>query len=197
MTKKFFFTLAFGILLSVTNLDYSYAQRWDDTKGCWVEAPSLDQYLKGLSGHFNRLSLEYYYKQDDKVGNERSFFYSAIEFLVIQKGKSTRLKWCFNNSKIVHIEIEGVGATTPEDIKKGEFTVTVSPEQTTLYRVNVHKKGKDGSIKVYPGYDNRRVIVVEDRRTLGKVYDNIWWINIKKGNLSSYLDSLAGGVPSI
>ena len=137
--KRFFQILSFILLLSIANLDYSYAQRWDATKGGWAEAPTLDQYLKLHTSHFNRLSLEYFYKQDDEVGNERGFLYSAIEFLVIQKGKYTRLKWCFNNSKIVHIE--GVGATTPEDIKKGEFTVTVSPEQTTLYRVNVHKKG--------------------------------------------------------
>ncbi|MBO5710814.1 MAG: hypothetical protein J6R62_04775, partial [Rikenellaceae bacterium] len=171
MTKKLFITLTLGFILSFLNVGNSHAQTFNAATGSWSSAPLMSEWIRQLKLHFESLTHEYYrtyYK-------EEIYLRSFIEFPVIQKGKSNRFKWLFDNKKIVHIEVEGVGATTPEDIEKGEFVVTVSPEQTTLYKVNIHKKRSDGSIIINRGIYNRRVIVVEDRRTLNKVLNNIWW----------------------
>ncbi|MBO7213808.1 MAG: hypothetical protein J6U99_04555, partial [Rikenellaceae bacterium] len=84
-----------------------------------------------------------------------------MEFPVITRGVTTRLRYMFDNRIITHIEVEGVGETTPENIKKGIFDVTLSPEQTTLFKTNIHVKSANDSIVILKGVANRRVIVIE------------------------------------
>ncbi|MBO7213051.1 MAG: hypothetical protein J6U99_00640, partial [Rikenellaceae bacterium] len=123
------------------------------------------------------------------------------EFPAIMKGDSTQVKWSFDNQIVAHLEVEGIGETTPEDIKKGEFIVKVAPEQTTLYRVNVHTKEPDGTVKINYGLGNHRVIVVPDRKTLADVYMKVWLIDYEQDEikrrtaLTRYLNSISDGIP--
>ena len=131
------------------------------------------------------------------------FLLSHLEFPVITRGVTTRLRYMFDNSVIAHIEVEGVGETTPEDIEKGIFDVTLSPEQTTLYKTNIHVKSTNDSIVILKGVANRRVIVIEGG--LREFYDamiGIWDAKyVNRGEVNSlsnfyrHLNSLAGDVP--
>ena len=105
MKKRYFCILVLGILLSVVRLDYSHAQTFNAVTGSWSSAPLMNEWIRQLKLHFESLTHEYYrtyYK-------EEIYLKSFIEFPVIQKGKSNRFKWLFDNKKIVHIEVEGVG----------------------------------------------------------------------------------------
>ncbi len=49
---------------------------------------------------------------------------------VLTKGDSTRIKFLINPRKIIRFEAFGYGEASPEDIKKGEWIITVRPEKT-------------------------------------------------------------------
>jgi hypothetical protein len=49
---------------------------------------------------------------------------------VLVKGDSTRIKFLINPRKIIRFEAFGYGEASPEDIKKGEWIITVRPEKT-------------------------------------------------------------------
>jgi hypothetical protein len=107
----------------------------------------------------------------------------------------------FDNSVIAHIEVEGVAETTPEDIEKGIFDVRLSPEQTTLYKTNIHVKSANDSIVVLEGVANRRVIVIEGgRRELSSAIIGMQYARQRTGenrlaDYYRYLNNLAGDVP--
>ncbi|MBO5710622.1 MAG: hypothetical protein J6R62_03780, partial [Rikenellaceae bacterium] len=195
MTKKFLFTLAFGILLSIINIDYGYTQ---------ISPPTLSEDLRLFTSHLNSKTLEYFQKKANREGKGKVYLQSAVEFPAIHKGDTTRIRYAFDNSVIAHIEIEGVGKTTPKDIQNGLFDVTVSPEQTTLYKANIHVKTANDSIVVLKGVANRRVNVIEgDRSEYTNIMRKIWYARNGNGvseknriaNLYRYLNSLAGDVP--
>ncbi|MBO5710619.1 MAG: hypothetical protein J6R62_03765 [Rikenellaceae bacterium] len=121
-----------------------------------------------------------------------------MELPIIQKGDTTRIIWVFDSSVITHIEVEGVGKTTPKDIQKGKFDVTVSPVQTTLYKANIHVKSANDSIVVLEGIANRRVIVIDgDRKEYFRVINDFLWSRRAKDKPASeyrFLNSLAGDV---
>ena len=126
-----------------------------------------------------------------------SYLSSALEHEVIKRGDSTRIKYVFDNRRLYSIEIEGVGQTTPKDIRNGEFIVTVKPDKTTLYRVNITIRHPDGSLRETPGLDNRRVIVVEPKK-FDKILLNVFKIRRTDRNgdkVRKYLNELADGVP--
>lgn len=199
MTKRFFL-LAFSIILSVSSLDYSYGQNYDARVGRYVSVAPFDQkMIRHLKYNLDRLTIEYcqrnsFYKRNGN--NDKLYLTSEVDFPVILKGDTTRIKWIFDNSVITHIEVEGVGETTPEDIQKGQFVITVTPEQTMLYKAHIHIKHVDGTVSVTPELANRRVIVVSDRKTQAQIMENagLHWINHDNKNLSRYMDSQAGGV---
>ena len=56
------------------------------------------------------------------------------EHIVIKRGDSTRYKWVFNPNDYLKFIVQGVGQSTPEDIRKGVFMVTVKPEKTKEYK---------------------------------------------------------------
>jgi hypothetical protein len=127
---------------------------------------------------------------------------SEIELPIIQSGDTTRIRWVFDNSVIAHIEVEGICETTPQDIQKGYFDVTVSPKETTLYRVNVKVITPDGTILTIPRLDDHRVIVAQDYQTVSKVMYNYRIMRLDKDyyridnseKLSQFMNSYAGGV---
>jgi hypothetical protein len=49
---------------------------------------------------------------------------------VLTKGDSTRIKFLINPRRIIRFEAFGYGEASPEDIKKGEWIITVRPEKT-------------------------------------------------------------------
>ncbi|MBQ2394881.1 MAG: hypothetical protein II307_03855, partial [Alistipes sp.] len=138
------------------------------------------------------LTIEYLQRQYD----QKLYLMSEIELPIIQSGDTTRIRWVFDNSVIAHIEVEGICETTPQDIQKGYFDVTVSPKETTLYRVNVKVITPDGTILTIPRLDDHRVIVTNNYQTFSKVMHNymdmILYKKYKK--LSQFMNSYAGGV---
>ena len=153
------------------------------------------------------MTLSYKQRRINENEDKSSVYYllSHLEFPVITKAVTTRLRYMFDNRIITHIEVEGVGETTPEDIEKGIFDVTLSPEQTTLFKTNIHVKTANDSIVVLEGIANRRVIVVEGgEREFHKAVIDMWYARngdntipqIQRiANFRRHLNSLAGGVP--
>ena len=201
MFMRFFYVLALGVILSFVNFDCSYAQRYISGQGL-VAAPPLKRDLGMYTSHFNRKTLKYFQKEANKAGKGKICLQSAVEFPAIQNGDTVRIRYVFDNSVIAHIEIEGVGETTPKDIQNGMFEVTVSPEKTTLYKANIHVKSADSSIVVLDGIANRRVIVIEgDRAKYAGVMSDLWFVRDGKNGPSlvaatyQYLNRFAGDVP--
>ncbi|MBO5711176.1 MAG: hypothetical protein J6R62_06665 [Rikenellaceae bacterium] len=120
-----------------------------------------------------------------------------MEFPIIAKGDTTRIRYVFDNRVIAHIEIENVGKTTPKDIERGFFDVTVCPEQTTLYKTNIHVKSAKDSIVVLEGVANRRVVVIDgDRKEYSRIIFKYRYAAYEKPSSAyRYLNSLAGDIP--
>jgi hypothetical protein len=151
---------------------------------------TTDEILADQTRRFERLSL-------NNNGKNRSYLRSTLEHEVIKRGDSTRIKYVFNNRILYSIEIEGVGQTTPKDIRNGEFIVTVKPDKTTLYRANITIRDPDGRLRETRGLDNRRVIVVEPKK-FDKILLNVFKIRRTDRNgdkVRKYLNELADGVP--
>ena len=199
MTKRLF--LALVVLLSIT-INGSYAQI------IYIPRPRpIKELIPDLKSHLNRMTLSYKQGRINEVEDKSSVYYllSHLEFPVITKAVTTRLRYMFDNSVIAHIEVEGVGETTPEDIEMGIFDVTLSPEQTTLFKTNIHVKTANDSIVVLEGVANRRVIVIEGG--IDEFHDAVikmWYARngnhtIPKiqqiANFRRHLNSLAGDVP--
>ena len=199
MTKRLF--LALVVLLSIT-INGSYAQIIVERR-----PGPIKEKIKSLKSHLNRMTLSFKQGRINEVEDKSSVYYllSHLEFPVITKAVTTRLRYMFDNSVIAHIEVEGVGETTPEDIEKGIFDVTLSPEQTTLFKTNIHVKTANDSIVVLEGIANRRVIVVEGG--IDEFHDAVikmWYARNGDNTISQiqrianfrrHLNSLAGGVP--
>ena len=199
MTKRLF--LALVVLLSIT-INGSYAQIIVERR-----PGPIKEKIKSLKSHLNRMTLSYKQRQINEEEDKSNVYYllSHLEFPVITKAVTTRLRYMFDNRIITHIEVEGVGETTPEDIKKGIFDVTLSPEQTTLFKTNIHVKTANDSIVVLEGVANRRVIVVEGG--IDEFHDAVikmWYARNGDNTISQiqrianfrrYLNSIAGDVP--
>ncbi|MBR4999349.1 MAG: hypothetical protein IKY11_00270 [Rikenellaceae bacterium] len=69
----------------------------------------------------------------DDQGNPVKLKYMQ-EHIVITRGDSTRVKWVFDPNHYLNFVVQGVGQSTPEDIRKGVFMVTVKPEKTKEYK---------------------------------------------------------------
>ena len=152
--------------------------------------PTTEEILANQTSRFERLKF-------DNSGKGGSYLSSALEHEVIKRGDSTRIKYVFDNRVLDRIEIEGVAQTTPKDIRNGEFIVTVKPDKTTLYRVNITIKHPNGSLRETRGLDNRRVIVVEPKK-FDKILLNVFKIRRTDRNgdkVRKYLNELADGVP--
>ena len=194
--KKTFYILVASALFVLIDISYVSAQTYGRGTG-FTSAPQTTEILRRETLNFEHLVLN----DSASLKIKTSFLRGAVEHEVIMKGESTRVKFVFDNRKVLHIEIEGVGETSPEDIKNGEYIATLKPEKTTLYKINIHTKKVDGTTKVNYGLGNRRIIVVEPQKYV-KVMQDIWWLKNSKSakaseKLGKYLDKLAGGVPKM
>ena len=184
MKKTFYILVASALFVLI---DISYVSAQTDERGTgFTSAPQTTEILRQETLHF------------EQVLNDTSpnFLRGAVEHGVIMKGESTRVKFVFDNRKVLHIEIEGVGKTSREDIKNGKYIATLKPEKTTLYKINILIKRVDGTTKINYGLGNRRIIVVEPQN-YDKVMQDIWWLKNTKASekLEEYKDKLAGGGP--
>lgn len=118
------------------------------------------------------------------------YIHSTIEHQVIANGDSTRIRYVFNNRKIDHIEVVGVKSTTREDIKRGIFEVTLKPEKTTLYKVNM----RTNHSRLARNILGHRVIVIDPEK-YDEVLKTVYILRNGNGDISRYLDHLAGDVP--
>ena len=157
----------------------------------------LSEFLDSKRSIFKYITLERFQKESNREGKGKVYLQSRLEYPLLQKGDTMRIRYVFDNRVITHIEIEEVGKTTPKDIEKGFFDVTVSPEQTTLYKVNIHVKTANDSIVALEGVANRRVIVVDgDREEYSRIiFKYQYAAHENAASKYRYLNSIAGGVP--
>ena len=184
--KKTFYILVASALFAL--IDISYVSAQTDGRGTgFTSAPQTTEILRQETLHFEQVLND---------SASLNFLRGAVEHEVIMKGESTRVKFVFDNRRVLHIEIEGVGETSREDIKNGKYIATLKPEKTTLYRINIHTRHSDGTTKINYRLGNRRIIVVEPQN-YDKVMQDIWWLKNTKASekLGEYKDKLADGVP--
>ena len=90
MANRVFFTLVFGIILSIISLDYSYGQNYDARVGRYVSVAPFDQVMiRHLKYNFDRLTIEYcqrnsFYKRNGN--NDKLYLTSEVDFPVILNG---------------------------------------------------------------------------------------------------------------
>ena len=194
MIKRLFRILAFGILLSIANLD-CFGQAYGPLNQ-YTPRP-LNEFLASKRSFFKYITLERLQNDANREGKGKVYIQSWLEFPIIAKGDTTRIRYVFDNRVIAHIEIENVGKTTPKDIERGFFDVTVCPEQTTLYKTNIHVKSAKDSIVVLEGVANRRVVVIDgDREEYSRIiFKYQYAAHEKPSGKYRYLNSIAGDVP--
>ena len=127
---------------------------------------------------------------DDEWNN--SLFYEAMEISV-----GFYVKAFGSASKTAEEQIREQIDSFFSYIRNGEFIVTVKPDKTTLYRVNITIRDPDGRLRETRGLDNRRVIVVEPKK-FDKILLNVFKIRRTDRNgdkVRKYLNELADGVP--
>ena len=127
-----------------------------------------------------RLQLETEKFDREKWSSDIGYLYTAIEHQVIAQGDSTRIKFLFNNRRVRSIKVLGYGKASKEDIKKGEYVVTVAPKKTKLIECYIN-----GGERAH-----KRVIVIDPEK-----YDEVMKEWGRRDYNSRYLDKLAGGVP--
>ena len=183
MNTKNFNTLTLGLLFSILSIGLCVAQNNTNK-----QKTSTEEILKMRTRDFENMILN--------LENENHWIRFRTEHDILKKGNSTRIKYVFNNRVVKRIVIEGVGETTPEDIRKGEFIVTVKPEKTTLYKVNIYRERPDGTVYATPKIGNRRIIVIAPNK-YDKVMSEVYSLRQKdpENKLYKYLNELADGVP--
>ena len=114
----------------------------------------------------------------------QSDFLLKAERFIIAKGDSVRFKTVFLPINIEKIEAENGACTTREDLKKGEWIVTLKPEKTKWCSIKVYNKS--GTISEV----GTRIIVVEPDKYEEVIAQLKKLQGAKKGK---YIDDIAGG----
>ena len=99
MTKRLF--LALVVLLSIT-INGSYAQI------IYIPRPRpIKELIPDLKSHLNRMTLSYKQGRINEVEDKSSVYYllSHLEFPVITRGVTTRLRYMFDNSVIAQMGV--------------------------------------------------------------------------------------------
>ncbi|MBR6496068.1 MAG: hypothetical protein IKT28_03020, partial [Rikenellaceae bacterium] len=92
-----------------------------------VEAPAsaLYQRISAIEHFESKNYLRWYSKTIEPIVD--NYVVVAIEHPIIAEGEWTRVKFYFDNKYVERIVVEGIGETTPEHIKSGEFEIVVIP----------------------------------------------------------------------
>ncbi len=86
--------------------------------------------------------------------------FDVIEHPFLRKGESTRVKILINPQFVTALEIKGYGKATPEDIKKGCYTITFKAEESTflMYKFSYKLNGQENT---YTSVRGNFIIVTE------------------------------------
>ena len=71
------------------------------------------------------------FKNMDLITGQFFLQRAEAEYNVIGKGESTRIKYLIRPQRVIRLEVDGVGEMSQEDLKKGEWIITVKPEKTS------------------------------------------------------------------
>ena len=96
----------------------------------FVSAQTQTEYeeVRAKIESYEKLSLvNEYGKSIMKIGADKN---------IIRRGDTVRYKviWDLHAYKIQQFFVEGVGETTPEDLRNGKFEVVLKPDKTTTYK---------------------------------------------------------------
>ena len=94
-------------------------------------------------------------------------------------------KWC----ELLPIQVVGYEKASRDDLKKGEYIVTVSPKKTKLIECWVFKRNWRRTPAHY------RIIVVEPEK-YDEIMKNIYILRAQGRGYRDYLEKLADGVPA-
>jgi hypothetical protein len=86
---------------------------------------------------------------------------------VLTKGDSTRIKYLINPKMVIRLEVFGYGEATPEDIKNGEWIITVRPEKTMHLKTRLTYS--DGQSTMAGKY----ILVVDDPQKFKDEYNKL------------------------
>ena len=162
-----------------------------------IEAPAsaLYQRISAIEHFESKNYLRWYSKTIEPIVD--NYVVVAIEHPIIAEGEWTRVKFYFDNKYVERIVVEGIGETTPEHIKSGEFEIVVIPKKTAIFKSTIYTKDSEGNR--YSFSENRRIIVVAPNK-LNRIMEKSYTIDIKdhsknKIRYQRFLDEIAGDVP--
>ena len=160
-----------------------------------IPASALYQRISAIRHYESKDYLRWYSGVIEPIAD--NYVVVAIEHPIIAEGEWTRVKFYFDNKYVERIVVEGIGETTPEHIKSGEFEIVVIPKKTAIFKSTIYTKDSEGNR--YSFSENRRIIVVAPNK-LNRIMEKRYTIDIKdhsknKIRYQRFLDEIAGDVP--
>jgi hypothetical protein len=103
---------------------------------------------------------------------------------VLTKGDSTRIKYLINPKMVIRLEVFGYGEATPEDIKNGEWIITVRPEKTMHLETRLtYDDGQSSMNGIF-------LVVVDDHNKVAELKAN--YNKLQGPKKDAYLRELVG-----
>jgi hypothetical protein len=103
---------------------------------------------------------------------------------ILAKGDSTRIKYLINPQMVIRLEVFGYGEATPEDIKKGEWIITVRPEKTMHLETRLtYDDGQSSMNGIF-------LVVVDDHNKVAELKAN--YNKLQGPKKDAYLRELVG-----
>ena len=171
------YLITFAVICCVISTTFAQLPRLSSKSE--FKALERENHIKdSLADTFELLSL---YRSDGRNSGMKV----KVERIIIPEGDSTRIKWVWDNPK-TQIFIDGI-SPTPEEVKKGEFIVTIWPKKTRwVPRWWITASGDKievGSRVIVVPRDKYKAIIERESKLAKSDYSK----------LSKFLDSLAGG----
>ena len=160
-----------------------------------IPASALYQRVNAIRHYELKDYLRWYSRTIEPIVD--NYVVVVIEHPIIAEGEWTRVKFYFDNKYVERIVVEGIGETTPEHIKSGEFEIVLTPKKTSIFKSTVYTKDADGNR--YSFSENRRIIVVAPNK-LNRIMEKRFMINVQdkskdRVRYQKFLDEIAGDVP--
>ncbi len=162
-----------------------------------IEAPAsaLYQRISAIEHFESKDYLRWYSSVIEPIAD--NYVVVAIEHPIIAEGEWTRVKFYFDNKYVERIVVEGIGETTPEHIKSGEYEIVVIPKKTAIFKSTIYTKDSEGNR--YSFSENRRIIVVAPNK-LNRIMEKSYTIDGRDRSKNKiiyqkFLDEIAGDVP--
>ncbi len=117
-----------------------------------------------------REKIESYEKMSLVNEYGKSIMRTGADKNIIRRGDTVRFKVIWDlyaqTQKIQQVYVEGVGESTPEDLRKGKFEVVLKPDKTTTYKEGFKYIGYQG--RSYEDVHEFTIIVLEPEK-----YDSV------------------------